>query len=75
MCGKELASIRRALASDQAFLRLNVARPHLSPDITAAGLAVMVAHAMGCQRGRVALEYQGNAGLSELTASYLPRSR
>jgi hypothetical protein len=60
LCGQELARVRRALVTEQVSVRIreNHARPNLSPDITAAGLAVMVAHAIGCGRGKALLAEQ-----------------
>lgn len=51
LCGAELSTLRRG-TTVLAGLRQAVALPHLSPDITAAGLVVMVAHAKACARGR-----------------------
>jgi hypothetical protein len=58
LCGRELATLRRGNAS--ARLRRPAGRNTyeargialLSPDITAHGLAVMVAHALTCEAGQ-----------------------
>ena len=63
LCGAELATLRRGVTR-MAGLRQAVALPHLSPDITAAGLVVMVAHAKACDSGheRAAVNGSGNEG-------------
>jgi len=58
LCGRELASIRKGLVAEHILIRENRARAHLSPDITARGLAIMVAHAISCDRGRQLLAEQ-----------------
>jgi hypothetical protein len=64
LCGAELATLRRAttnLRGMSAAARL----PHLSPDITAAGLAIMVAHAKQCRPGLARLSLAAGSGRAE----------
>jgi len=57
LCGRELASMRRGSASEalkrpegrNSYEARSIAR--LSPDITAHGLAIMIAHALTCKHG------------------------
>jgi hypothetical protein len=72
LCGAELATLRRGVAA-LAVLRQAVTLPHLSPDITAAGLVVMVAHAKTCADGRRRAAVL--AGMNEGTAAAPARVR
>lgn len=49
LCGAEVATVRRGLARGH---RMAVSQPGLSPDVTPAGLLMMIAHAGRCQRGQ-----------------------
>jgi predicted alpha/beta-fold hydrolase len=51
LCGHELATLRRGVTG-LTGMRRDAYLPHLAPDITAAGLVVMVAHAKACAEGR-----------------------
>jgi len=54
LCGRELAAMRRGLATGRLAARsgsgINRGQVHLSPDLTIHGLLVMVAHAMSCEK-------------------------
>ena len=56
LCGRELAQVRRRSGADLARPRRGAYEARslagLAPDITAAGLAVMVAHALQCTEAR-----------------------
>ncbi len=51
LCGAELATLRRGL-TELPGMRSAVYMPHLSPDVTARGLLVMVVHAKACAAGQ-----------------------
>ena len=48
LCGRELASLRKGV-TELSRMRGAVSLPHLSPDISPAGLLVMIVHAKGCR--------------------------
>ena len=64
LCGTELATLRKGLVAGQALARttgINRGQAQLAPDVTAAGLLVMIGHAMGCRQGNALLEAQQRA--------------
>ncbi len=64
LCGAELAALKRGLAGGVAFARTagaNPAQGKLSPDVSPAGLLIMVSHAQRCQRGAAVLDMQQRA--------------
>lgn len=59
LCGMELARMRKGVAAGPRLARtgggVNRGMAQLSPDLTAAGLIVMVSHAQQCQSGQALL--------------------
>jgi hypothetical protein len=51
LCGAEAATLRRA-STGMLRMRGAVSLPGLSPDVSPAGLLMMIAHAKQCERGR-----------------------
>lgn len=54
LCGQELATLRKG-TTQMGGLRAAAALPHLSPDLTPGGLAIMVAHGKQCKTGAARL--------------------